>query len=170
MKFNLNTRPGFIFLGVFFYLITFLIPALYTIHLQLPDQRSLHTTQGTLTLKSIRKRGKIITLRDGKNEHQLTCRTRYGGDHTCHPKLPPDLINGATGTAQWYEQPIFTFVTQKRLARLTINGEILISLAQTKRNIELRISNTPTDTITISIFYFATMTIAYLIYFRRKRT
>ena len=168
MRINLNTKSGVLTLFVLLYVFIFLIPAWYTTNLTLPDTQSLHSTHGILKLVYIRKNGHIVTIKEGNTIHQLTCRTAYGGNHSCYPTLDPDKINGLTGVAHWYEQDIFPFTTQKRLAALTIDGKNLLTINDTIHNINLAISEIPSNIIFITVLWLSCIATIYAIYFRRK--
>jgi hypothetical protein len=136
-------KPQGQWLALTFYIFVLVIPLFYEYRTEIPPDETLIKTEGVFFYKHAgRRRGYIVELSDGEKKENFTCRENmFLGIHTCF--YPEDLdfgvFNGKTATVWWFDQEIYPFVHQRRLVRLAMNDEELVSRAKTIADAEASI-------------------------------
>jgi len=135
---------------LFFPAILFLmvIPKLYVWTAEVPEIDSLYKIEGSLIHKKISNRkGWVVGVQSGSKSYYFTCGYGVGARHTCYVnrlKLPDyKSIDGASSEIWWYEQPVYLFYDQKRLARLDVSGRTIISIEDTKEDVQRHARSAP---------------------------
>lgn len=118
-----------------------LIPAWYAWITQLPPLEQLQRREGTLTYKLLNNRlGAKVGITNDSGTEYFTCRpSQLGKRHDClrlgFEELKP--LKGKPAEVLWFEQKVNIGSTQKRLARLIVEGEEKVSLEKTAKRIDI---------------------------------
>jgi hypothetical protein len=109
---------------VFFYL----IPNVYEFRAELPRIEQSQTTNGVFFYEHTGKGGSSVVIKNSANlrEH-FSCRSNALVTASCMRSDIGKALNGKMGSVTWFEQPIYPFVTQRRLLRLVVEEKEEIS-------------------------------------------
>lgn len=120
-------KLGFIracnFLLVPIYMFAVLIPIYYSWSASAPAQSFVNVTSGVFGLARAGKSGYIVSIDNQDGRHYFTCRGGlFGGYQSCPiPNHGIELV-GKEVSLSWFEQPIYIFITQKRILSISSNG------------------------------------------------
>jgi hypothetical protein len=79
--------------------------------------------------------------------------------HKCLPKDQAELLVGRSAEVWWFEQKVYPFFTQRRLVSLVVDGEEIISVANTS---ELQRTAASTNILgAVAVFLFVAWFIFY---------
>jgi len=150
-----------------------LIPVYYECQTVIPSEDALSATQGEFFYKHIGKTGYLVELTTPSGKKLFTCRKNVtlGNRHDClslgiNAEAEADALKGKTATAWWFDQEIYPFITQARLVRLVVDGNELVSFAQTVDDAERSAKRSPWEAFWLLVFF---VFIAYLIVFKSLR-
>ena len=128
-----NIRIGS-FLLIPIYIFIIFIPLAYTWFAEIPPFQQLQITSGELTYKDVGRRGDRLTgVKLDLDTIFFTCaKGKFGAAPDClSPYSAYEELAGKPVTVWWFEQPVYLFVSQKRLVRLVVAGEERMSYEKT---------------------------------------
>lgn len=128
-----NIRIGYV-LSILIFTGMIFIPDIYTLRAKIPPFEELQVTSGEFTYQDVGKRGEKLTgIRTTSGVIYFTCAT-FKFDHPdCFHMSEYEKLVGKPSTVWWYEQPIYLFMTQKKLVQLIVADEEKISRNNTVR-------------------------------------
>lgn len=138
------------------YVFLILIPLYYEATAKIPAQNDLHVSRGALTHKWTGKQGALIglTFQDG-TIHYFTCSSgSFSRSHDCFLDVHAlERLAGKPAVVWWFEQPIYPFSTQHRLARLEVDGQEKVSLGTTVKRMQRANKNAPWYAAGLLVFF-----------------
>lgn len=127
-----NIRIGSV-LTMLIWVFVLFIPFLYEWTAEIPPFDRLQVASGDLTYKKVGKnRNEWLTgLKSATDETYFTCAAGVGHPDCLFPVSEYTKLAGKPTTIWWFEQPVYLFVTKKRVVRLVVDGEEQISYEKT---------------------------------------
>ena len=130
--------PIYVFVAAF--------PLYYEWRAEIPPFEQLTKTEGILTYKRVAKKGAMIGLRAQEGTHLFTCRFGlFGGRHDCEnltlQRIQP--LEGKPATVWWFEQTVYPFTAQHRVAQVVVSDRMEVSIERTIELTERSKANAP---------------------------
>ncbi|MFZ5659598.1 MAG: hypothetical protein ACOY5C_07065 [Pseudomonadota bacterium] len=147
------------------YVLLIFVPLYYEATAMIPSKDGLQLSRGELIYKWTGRRGALIGLRfENETIHYFTCRSGLlGKSHDCFLSVQElKRLTGKPAAVWWFEQPVYPFATQHRLARLIVDGREKVSLEVTIKRVRRANEDAPWLAAGLLVFFVATA-----IYFER---
>ena len=129
-----TTIAHYVFAITFVFVFSFTV--FFPLMKDIPKKNELNVDWGTVTYKSVSRKGYMPGLKKEGGTTYFTCREYPRGRHDCFPIDEYQKISGEPGRVWWYNQVIFPGFTQKRVVYMEVDGKEIVNRKMVKEDVE----------------------------------